>query len=649
MIFIQILLVYLLFFLAIYVSFYIPGRYILSFLGKDIDAKAHSVLSWPLGYSCFILLSYTGAWVHVAYLPLIFILGIFSLVIITRRNLFKMSLSNMPRAVLFLIFFGSLAFTGMSFLSGLTTSHGFQMIGNDNGTDAIMHVARIKTQVFLFPPVYTGFYGFVMRGYHYFYDFLLSRFVLFYHFSAEDLYYRLFPFAISLMYGAIIYVFSNLYTKRNIDKLLILFFAYFGTSFAYLLSFFTRSVDAGNGMGLVQQLGLILDPSIIFSTSIMLAGFYFVLLKKKTIVHAILAGFIIGLLMQLKIYAGIIALGSLVIFSGYLLKKYAAWKYVLYVNSIAILLTCITYGPNNFGVGRLLFSPFFLYGNFMKQALFSSWNWEMRIFIYTAHHNIPRLIFMFGSAFLLFWILALGTRIAFVLQAKSILKRNFWNEQNFLLCAAIIIPFVLASIFVQSISIFDTVQFLWMVAILISIPAGIFYGKIFSKLPLSGKLFLTILLVFFSFGELITNETAFVFHPQPVVVSPAKLHLLKIVQQTVPKKGYFVTAPSYVVDKYGKRNFVPYPAPLFSALTGRRTYYEYEIPIFPDERKVAYRKQQLENITLFVEKCDGDRVASIMRHTGTPYLITLTNLSCKTIGHMKKIQTVGDWTFWIVK
>lgn len=644
----QIILSFLLFFFAVSASFYLPGIAVLHLADRQLPLGAKHILAWVVGYCVFIFLSYVGAYASMPFLPLIFIAVALIYCLFKRKEIFTFGKNKMPWGVVALIIFASLSFTSLSFLSGLVTDRGFQFIGSDNGTDAIMHLARIKTQVYAFPPIYTGFSGYAMHGYHYFYDFLLSRFVLFYHLSAEDLYYRLFPFFISVLYGSTLYLLSGIFTKKNIDKLLILFFAYFGASLGYALSFFTHTANAGSGMGLVQQIELVLDPSIIFSSAVLFAGLY-ILLREKTLINAMLVGIIIGLLAQMKIYAGIIGLGTLVLYSCYLLYKYKLWRYVFIANIVAIFLTALTYLPNNLGVGHLIFAPFFLYENLLKQPIFDQFNIEMRMFLYREHHKVIHLWMFYGLGFILFWILALGSRIAFLFGIAKIFKKKFWTEGNIILAITILVPLILATFFIQSILIFDTVQFLWMVAIFISIPAGIFYGQIYALLPKYGKYLLIILLILFSFGEFYYNEDIYIFHPHYTTEASEHLLVARIIGQTVPESSFFVVAPTYVINRLGEKSFQYYPAPLFSGLTGRRTYYEYEVPEFSDTKKVAQRKNQIEEITLAGEKCDGETISKIMKQIGTKYLLSQSDYPCEDGSHLRKITTQKHWTFWLVE
>jgi len=218
-----------------------------------------------------------------------------------------------------------------------------------------------------------------------------------------------------------------------------------------------------------------------------------------------------------------------------------------------------------------------------------------------------------------------------------------------LLLLLIAIPTAIASIFVQSISIYDTVQFLWIVGILLCIPVGIFYGQLSEKLPKWGMYALIGIVVVLSLGSILSDENKYVFHPEYKIISPLQMEVVSSIKKTVSKKEYIVVAPNYIINQHGERVFQYDSAPLVASLTGIRTYYEYEIPVFSDAAKVAYRKKQGERITLSTEKCDGNTVIEIMKHTGTHYLLTQQGIMCTQLTDMQKVASGDNWTFWVVK
>lgn len=646
----QLLLQFIFFIGSLILSFYIPGIFLCLFLPEKVR-KNSSFLSWPIGYSFFILAAYISAWIRAPYLVIV-LLGFIDLFILFKKRYEFIAFIDFGSWLFFLlILLGSLCFVGTSFLSALKIPGGLQFIGSVNATDGVMHLAFIKSQTYIFPPVFASFYGFTMKGYHYFYDFLLSRFALFYHFTPEDLYYRFFPFVISIFYGWSMYKFATLLTKKKIELFFIVFFAYFAQSFAFILSLFIKSVDAGNGMGVVQPLELILDPSTILGIGILLTGFFLLMQENKTFYLSLLTALVLGLLAELKVYMGIVGIGSLFIFS--FLKNIKKEDRTFYntVLVAVIFLTAITYFPNNYGVGGLLWHPFFLYDDFMKQSMFASWNWEIKMIIYTMHRNIPRLIFMNFLSVILLWILALGTRFVVILQAPRIIVRTFWKKDAFVLMFLMVsIPLLIASLFVQSVSIFDTKQFFWIPAVLLGIPSGIFYGKIVSKIPFYGKAILIAILIFCSVGSLIRDENIYVFNPQPMIISNDQLILVKEIQKYVSKQKFFVVLPYYTLDKYGNKIFQYNGGPIFSELTGLRTYYEFEYlapeHIYTVERDK--RKRQLESILLLGEKCSDKKVAQIMSSIGSNYMVSQSDFLCGPMPHLKKIDSRNGWTFWKV-
>lgn len=205
---IHIAFTFLLFFIFVTFSFYVPGALAIDFANPKIGKGERFISSWTVGISLFLLGIYIFSWLNFwyGYLFILAILAIYAF--FKKREIFYFKKETIDIKILLLIIIGSLFFLGLTFKSGIFLKDGFQLVGVTNSTDGLMHLAFIKNMLTTFPPVHAGLANVPLRGYHYFYDLLLSRFVLYYHFSPEDLHYRLFPFFMSLIYGSGFYLFS---------------------------------------------------------------------------------------------------------------------------------------------------------------------------------------------------------------------------------------------------------------------------------------------------------------------------------------------------------------------------------------------------------------------------------------------------------
>lgn len=238
-------LLWILFTFAAIISFYIPGYVLLNLLNAKLKKFELTISSWIIGVCLFLLTTYLLAWVNATEYSLIVISIFFFVYLYKIRFIFSKTQpgiwknvaqwlikyqKNLDYLSIIIVILGSISFLTITMLSGLETRNGIKFYGL-NSVDGIEHLARIKNLAQFFPPTHPGLAGVRLNGYHYFYDFLVSRFVLLFHFKAEDLYFRLFPFLIYLFYGGAFYLIASYITKQKIEKAMVIFFVYFVYAF----------------------------------------------------------------------------------------------------------------------------------------------------------------------------------------------------------------------------------------------------------------------------------------------------------------------------------------------------------------------------------------------------------------------------------
>ncbi len=618
-----------LFIIAIIFSFYIPGRVILEKLQIKAESLAIFLYSWILGIVLFILATYFLSYINFSFAYL-GVLGICATYYLLKRKTFcKILFTNTDYLYLVFILFGSIAFSGLMFFSGLVTEKGMQFYGA-NAVDGVLHLAYIKDQLLHFPPENPGLAGMPLRGYHYFYDFLLSNFVRFYGFLAEDLYFRFFPLLISLVYGAGFLLASSLFTKEKVKTLFILFFAYFGTGFTFILLLLA---DKDTSIyGLSQPLELMLNPMLAFSVGILLAGISLIPKIDKSLANALLVALFIGILSQIKVYTGLIGIACLTVFSGVMCLKHRSIKKIknyIVAMALAAFITIITYFPNNLGAGSLVFAPFLFYSHFMQQSYFQDWHWEIKRQIFAEHNNYPRIILLYVQAIGLFFILGLGMRVVVFLKAKSIFSRAFWaHDGNILIAIAMIVPVIIASFFVQNVSVFDIIQFFWLALMVFSIPSGIVFADIYHAVPSYAKVIVVTALVFLSATATINAETLF-YKNLLLTVSNEELQFFEEIGKSIPKDEFVTVLPKGTYDVEKDEVHLEWAnAPIIAAFSGRPTYYEKESTQFNLANVHEQRLKKIEKLYKNVSACNKDVVIKTMQEIGTDFLVTAFKVDC---------------------
>lgn len=637
------LLFFFLFCCAVIVSFFLPGLVILQIFTSDEKPSIQLLLALPIGISIFLLASYFLAWIQLPYLVLL--IPILSLIyFLYKRDMFLTFFKqNIDWVNFIFIFLGSLFFTSMTFLSGRVTAQGMPFYAV-NAIDGLVHVALIKNMTFAFPPHNPSLADNFLRGYHYFYDFLASRFVLFYHFSAEDIQFRFFPFLLSIVYGLSFILLTQCFTKRKIAQYFVLFFAYFGQSFGFLFFFFTGQSNNGVSLGLPFSSQLILDPSVVLSIPILFVGLYYLLQEKTSLKTAFLAGLCLGIVCQIKVYTGLIAIGVIVLFACYdILYKRKNYIWHLVLLSITAILTAGTFLPNNLGAGSLTFMPFLSYRHFVEQPIFQHLQWDLQLQIFQQHNNYLHIIFLYIEAIGIFWILALGIRIVSLAYIGKLFHTSFWhNEKHVLFLLLCCVTLFWGSFFIQTVSVFDIMQFFWIYITFISIPTGIIYATLWEKKFLALRIFLLVILLGFSLIPTSNRIDQGLFTLPATIYTPQQIAFYTFVRDHVAENSFIIVIPPYPqngLTDVSKLNW--YRAPQVAALTGRSTYYEPAIAYYHIYNNLyATRQQTTFHLAKLMENCNVPAIMQLLQTVGSSSIVSNTPYNC--IGSTQKIKTTKE-------
>ncbi len=609
---------FILFLFASIFSFYIPGRVVVFKWFPNIKGLEQKVLSFSLGISLFLLSAYMLAWFEFPMLQygliLLFVI-IYALFILKKDSV---ALNNVDVRLLVLVVLGSLTAILLTAFSGVLTDVGWRYTGF-NAADGIVHIARIKNQIASFPPTHPGLAGIDFRGYHYFYDFLISRFVLLFNMSPEHLYFRYFSFLSAFIYGVGLIAFSKKITSKFWAICLIILFGYFGTGGAFILEILQPEFRAN----VSQSLYLIYDPSIYFSLGI-LFSVLIIFPHINSWSRVLLASVILGVLAQIKIYVGLLGIAALVVYTAYYFFKYKRKniKYYIGVNIVTALITAVTFLPNNLGAGQMVFAPFLFYSHFIQQPYFADWNWEIKRQIFADHNNYLRIIILYIQAFFVFWLFILEFKILTVFNIKKLFTKKFWtHDYNFLLVIVISTAFLMPTFFIQSISVFDIGQFFWILLMLFSIPLGVTLWSLIEKYKRIG-IFATFTIVAFSIiGALYLLVLA--HSAQGVITDKDESRLLSQASKRVHNDQFIV-----VVPEINNKELIWRGHSLITALTGKSVYYEDQIITYALGDVYTQRKQNLLDLHTSLTLCDIQTIQNILTRIGSKSIISYAHYPC---------------------
>lgn len=344
-----------------------------------------------------------------------------------------------------LILIGSILWSLTMVKSGWLYKYGIGFWGA-NGHDGIWHIALANSfsNLTYLNPVFSGLNT---QNYHVGFDLLLSILNKITQIPVSYLYFQILPPIFAILIGALTYWFVKLLTKSKKSALLSTFFVYFGGSMGFMLK------GGESAFWSQQAISTLINPPFALSLIFILLGLVSLLKNKK-----ILAILFFGLLIQIKVYAGILVLGALLV-SG---------NFGVFLGSLII--SGVIFLPFNRNAASVVeWQPFWFLETMMSYADRLGWQrFYSAMTTYRMGHvwfkeftaySLAFLIFVFGN----FW-----TRLFFL---KDIFKK-FDNIKIFLLsivAAGIIIP----TFFVQNGTPWNTIQFMYYSLFFASILAGI--------------------------------------------------------------------------------------------------------------------------------------------------------------------------------
>jgi hypothetical protein len=550
-----------------------------------------------------------------------------------------------------LLSLGTVLFSYVMFFSGLITSEGLSYVGVNTG-DGVRHVSYIKNQLIFFPPQNPTLAGVELKSFHYFYDFMLSRFSLFFGFLPSDLYFRLFPPLISLLFGLSFYLISRKLSPSKIVHRFVLFFAFSSQSFTVIGHFLNPAIDISYS-AVPQAMGLIINPFTVLGIALMVTSLYLLPKIKDSVRYALLFGLIAGVISQVKVYCGIIVIAALLFYSFYLLLKFKQ-KFIVNIFVAVItsgILTAVTFLPNNAGEGGLILAPFWFYRNFMTHSYFESLQWEIKWWISYEAGDTLKLYFLYIQAFIFFWIFNLGLLSAFLFKAKKILTKDFWDKDyNFILFIAVIIPLILVTFFLQTPTVYEIVQFSWMIIPILSLPAGIFYAGLISKNK-GVKTLIVVTLIIFTLPGVFDMINKYLPSKKVIIADAKNVAFYQNIHDAVPEKSFIIYMPLEVyIDEEKALPFYKGRAPVVSSVTGRSLYLE------PGSLPVKLAEVQEQRLRILVEldkqllDCRIPDVLGIIDTIGSKFLLSEKGYPClATSSAVLKTSNSGSYHFYSFK
>ena len=465
----------ILFLFAIFICFYLPGKFLLTKLKLTLGSPTDLFLPFVLGIMFFTLISYIFSWLKLepVILPLFLIISFFAF---KSKKWFPKSIEKFHRWPLFLVMVLAIIFS----LSMLVT-------GEYNGSityrrDDLWHLALINELKVNFPPDNPGFAGVPLKGYHFFYNFLLAGISNIFPISPLSLYFHFFPLLIAALWGLGVYSLMYAWSKKASIAVWAVFLTQFGGSFAFILRLRGHEgLSLDSAFGIQQAATALINPPFAISITIVIAallGIYKYLTdrKNKWLVPVALC---IGPVAMFKVYAGIVLLGGFIFFTLIQLfkKKYASFIACSFIG----ILFLATYGILRDPSSALVFAPLWA----PHSVLIDNMPWygyAEKMYTYTKLSVIKGIIetelyswyvFIFGN---------LGTRLIGLLFVPVFFLKKGKKPSLFAVMILImtLISILIPLFFIQSGKVFEIIQMAWYFLFFISLIAAFGFSKLFS-------------------------------------------------------------------------------------------------------------------------------------------------------------------------
>jgi len=649
---------FILFVPAVLFSFFVPGFLLINFLKLQFKGTEKIFFSLISGICLFILSTYLLSYLDIpkAYLIILALLNIFFWIKYFKQlknfRRFLKPIRELDLISWFVILGGTLAFSYIMFFSGWNTADGIQFLGV-NVKDGVRHLSYIQNEINNFPPQHPGIAGLPLKGFHYFYDFLLAKFIQFFGFSVENIYFRFFPPLLALLYGTSFYVISQRLKVNLISQRLILFFAYFSQSLSFI-PFILKQTDSITLAASVHPLGLIVNPFTVLPMAMLFGALAVLADIKKSFKYAIFLGLIFGVLSEIKVYAGIIGIFAVSSYSLYLILRHRKeyFMHIIVLLTTTAFITAITFLPNNLKQGGLVWAPLLFYWEMMKNPVFDFTNWVVKYQISYEAKDTLKIWFLLLQAAIIYWIYNLGLLSVIFLKLKRLFSKEFWlSNLHFILFTATFISVLIPSFFIQSFNVFEIQQFFWFTFALLSIPGGIALGQF-----LKNKYFKFIvigLIILFSLPGLLDTLSIYSPFGNRVIATNHELSFYKKIEANVSEKSFIVYIPVQFMDKKEELYFYEFfgQTAFYSYLTNRDIYLEGGgLPSKSSRSVEKQRANKLMQLDKVIADCNIEETSSNLRDIGSKYLLTQRNYPCLATGSaVLKTFSSGTYQFYVFK
>ncbi|MDO8659099.1 MAG: hypothetical protein Q7K54_00690 [Candidatus Parcubacteria bacterium] len=490
----QPLLEIVVFILAILVCFYLPGKFLFAKLKLSLNSPEDLFIPFIVGIMLFTFVSYIFSWLklEIIILPLFLII---SFLAFKSKKWIPGNISKLHLMPLFIVLILAIIFSLSMLRFGVnnnTISYGW---------DDLWHLALINELKVNFPPDNPGFAEVSLKGYHFFYNFLLAKISNIFFISPLSLYFYYFPLFMALLWGIGVYALMFAWSRKVSIALWAVFLTMFGGSFAFILRLRGHeNLSLDSAFGIQQPATALINPPFTISIIIVIATLFTIYryLTSKNNSWLIPIALLVGLATMFKVYAGIILIGGFIVLcmaEGIRRRNYP----ILVALFASGVIFAITYGILRDPSSTLIFAPLWAPHSVLVDNM-PWYGYAEKMYTYTKLSVIKGIIETELYSWYVFAFGNLGSRLIGLLFLPLFLFNQFRKPSFFALTVLIMaaISILIPLFFIQSGKVFEIIQMAWYFLFFISLLAAFglyaFFELRFNKI-IKIVLFLIIILL----------------------------------------------------------------------------------------------------------------------------------------------------------
>lgn len=508
-------------------------------------------------------------------------------------------------SLIILLLLGTLAWSLTMVKSGWIYPFGMGFWGA-NGHDGIWHLALINnlSKGIFNVPVFAGY---PLQNYHIGFDLLVAFLFKITRVPVINLYFQILPPVFAFLIGFLTYKFVQLLTKSRKSAVLATFFTFFGGSFAWAVG------KGESAFWSQQQISTLINPPFALSLIFILLGLILLIKYQNTkkILFLVIGSVCFGILIEIKVYAGVLILGGLFVSGIWRALKEKKLDYLM-IFGCSLVISLIIFLPSLKGSSKLIvWQPFWFLETMMGAPDRLNWiKFYSAMTTYKSGGVFLKGILAYSVAFVIFIIGNFGTRI---LAIKSINFKKLTSLDLFIwsmVGAGIVAP----TFFLQKGTPWNTIQFFYYSLFFSGILAGIFLAKL--------KRWVVVLIIVLTIPTA-TIALKEVYLPQkpPAMLSNEELNALKFLKSQAD--GVVLTYPYDPIKAKEAVSNPPRPLYLYestayvSAFSGKTTFLEDEVNLNITGYDWPTRRVEIEN---WYKEPNAQKAKEFLRQNNIKYI-----------------------------